>query len=311
MNRRQKLFLATLAVACVAMISALTLASLLQDSEEDDRISVVATFYPLAYLAESIGGERVSVKALIPQNNDVHSWEPSTTDMLEVDRADIVVYNGAGLEPWFEDEILQALDTEGKLIVDTTAGLDLILSGGETSYDPHTWLSPYMAKRQAESIYNALVSVDQGNASYFRERWAQFSGRLEALDESYLELLSAKSKSDIFVGHAAYGYLAQRYGFEQHGIIGLAADESPSATTIASLVDLMVEYDIYVVYVDPLYREDYADTLRRSLEARSGQAVEVLSLYLLVGVADGLDMMAQMEANLENLAAGLEAGQAR
>jgi len=303
--------LAALAVACVAIVSSLTLTSLLQHSEEDDRTSVVATFYPLAYLAESIGGERVSVKTLIPQNTEVHSWEPSTTDIIEVDRADIVVFNGAGLEPWFEDEILPALDTEGKLIVDTTAGLDLIPSNGESSYDPHTWLSPCMARLQAESIYDALVCADPGNASYFGERWAQLSGQLEALDESYLELLSAKNKSDIFVGHAAYGYLAQRYGFEQHGIIGLAADESPSATTIASLVDLMVEYDIYVVYVDPLYREDYADTLRRSLEDQTGQAAEVLSLYLLVGVADGLDMMAQMEANLENLTAGLEAGQTR
>jgi len=308
MNRRQKIFLAALAVACAAMVSSVTLASLLQHSEEDERTSVVATFYPLAYLAETIGGERVSVKTLIPQNNEVHSWEPSTRDMLEVDTADIVVYNGAGLEPWFEDEILPALNTEGKLIVDTTEGLDLLPSGRDSSYDPHTWLSPYMARWQAERIYQALVSADPGNSSYYGERWSLLSGRLEALDSSYTERLAGKDKSDAFVGHAAYGYLASRYGFEQHGIIGLSADENPSATTIASLVDLMVEYDIYVVYVDPLYREDYADTLRRSLEDRTGHEVEVIHLYLLGGVVDGLDMIAQMEANLENLAAGLEAG---
>jgi len=307
MNRRQKLFLAVLAIACAAMVSGAILASLLQDSEEDGRTSVVATFYPLAYLAESIGGDRVSVRTMIPQNTEVHSWEPSTTDMVEADMADVVIYNGAGLEPWFEEEILPALDAEGKLIVDTTEGLDLISSGGEDAYDPHTWLSPFMARWQAERIYDALVIADPGNASYFGERWAQLSGRLDALDESYIEALSGKAKCDVFVGHEAYGYLAQRYGFEQHGIIGLAADESPSATTIASLVDLMVEYDIYVVYVDPLYREDYADTLRRSLEDQTGREVDVLSLYLLVGVADGFDMIAQMEANLESLVAGLEA----
>ncbi len=290
------------------MVSSIALASLLQQSEEDDRTSVVATFYPLAYLAETIGGERVSVKTLIPQNNEVHSWEPSTRDMLEVDTADIVVYNGAGLEPWFEDEILPALDTEGKLIIDTTSGLDLLPSGGDSSYDPHTWLSPYVARWQAERIHQALVSVDPGNSSYYGERWALLSSRLEALDSSYTERLSGKDKSDAFVGHSAYGYLASRYGFEQHGIIGLSADESPSATTIASLVELMVEYDIYVVYVDPLYREDYADTLRRSLEDQTGHEVVVMHLYLLVGVVDGLDMIAQMEANLENLVAGLEAG---
>lgn len=307
MNRRQKLFLAALAVACAAMVSGMVLASLMQLSEEDDRTSVVATFYPLAYLAETIGGERVSVTTLIPQNTEVHSWEPSTTDMVTVDKADIVIYNGAGLEPWFEEEILPALDTDGQIIVETAADLALIPSGGEGSYDPHTWLSPYMARLQAERIFDALVSADPANASYFSQRWTSLSDQLADLDASYMELLSTKDKSDIFVGHAAYGYLAQRYGFDQHGIIGLAADESPSATTIASLVDLMVEYDIYVVYVDPLYREDYADTLRRSLEDQTGREVDVLSLYLLVGVSDGLDMIGQMEANLENLAIGLEA----
>ncbi len=289
------------------MVSSITLVSLLEQSEEDDRTSVVATFYPLAYLAETIGGERVSVKTLIPQNNEVHSWEPSAKDMLEVDTADIVVYNGAGLEPWFEDEILPALDTEGKLIVDTTAGLDLLPSGGDSSYDPHTWLSPYMARWQAERIYQALISADPGNSSYYGERWTILSNQLEALDNSYTERLSSKDLSDAFVGHAAYGYLASRYGFEQHGIIGLSADESPSATTIASLVELMVEYDIYVVYVDPLYREDYTDTLGRSLEDQTGQEVDVMHLYLMVGVVDGLDMLAQMEANLENLVTGLGA----
>jgi zinc transport system substrate-binding protein len=294
MNRRQKIFLAALAVACAAMVSSVVLASLLDESEENDSTSVVATFYPLAYLAETIGGERVSVKTLIPQNNEVHSWEPSTRDML-------------ALEPWFEDEILPAMDTEGKLIVDATAGLDLLPSGGDSSYDPHTWLSPHMARSQAERIYQALVSADPGNSSYYGENWALLSSRLGSLDSSYTERLSSKDKSDVFVGHAAYGYLASRYGFEQHGIIGLSADESPSATTIASLVELMVEYDIYVVYVDPLYREDYADTLRRSLEDQTGYEVDVLHLYLMVGTVDGLDMIAQMEANLENLATGLVA----
>lgn len=310
MNRRQKLFLTIVSLVCAIVLASLAFASLVYESEEEDGVRVVATFYALAYMAEAIGGEKVTVKTLIPQNTDAHSWEPSTADILEVNSADVIVYNGAGLEPWFEDEILPALDTEGKIVVDTTQGLGLILasSDGGTTYDPHTWLSPFMAHGQAERIYVALASADPGNESYYSERWGQLDETLESLDTDYTELLSTKNKSDIFVGHSAYSYLAQRYGFEQHGIIGLAADESPSASTIASLVDMMIEHDIYVVYVDPLYREDYATALSNSLQEQTGHEVGVLSLYLMVGFIDGLDLIGQMEANLQSLAVGLEAG---
>jgi zinc transport system substrate-binding protein len=304
MNRRQKLFLMTLIVGSSLVVSGLALVALIDTSEEDHRLRVVATFYPLAYLTEEIGGDRISLKTLIPQNTEVHAWEPSTSDILDVDQAAVVVYHGAGLDPWFEDEILPAIRTDDKLVVETTLGSDLIPAGN--GYDPHTWLSPRMALPQAGRIHDAFCTADPLNASFFDDRYRSLKDRLESLDGEYVQLLSNKTKSAIFVGHSAYGYLAEAYGFEQHGIVGLSADESPSTTTIASLVELMVEYDIYYVFVDPLYRDDYAITLRDSLEEQSDRTVDVLPLYLLVGEVDGLDYIDQMEENLHNLAVGLE-----
>lgn len=304
MNRRQKLFLIALAVTFSLVVSSLTLAALMDTSEEDHRLKVVTTFYPLAYLTGEIGGDRISLKTLIPQNTEVHAWEPSTSDILDVDQAALVVYHGAGLDPWFEDEILPAVRTDDKLVVETTLGADLIPAGD--GYDPHTWLSPRMALPQASRIHDALCAVDPLNASFFDDRYGSLRDRLESLDEEYVQLLSGKTRSDIFVGHSAYGYLAEAYGFEQHGIVGLTADESPSTTTIASLVELMVDYDIYSVFVDPLYPDDYATTLRDSLEEQTGLTVDLLPLHLLVGESDGLDYIAQMEENLHNLAVGLE-----
>lgn len=310
MNRRQRLFLLTIATSAVVLLSSMTLVALVNRSDDGDRIAVVATFYPLAFMAEKIGGDRVLVKTLIPGNTEVHAWEPSATDIVEMDMADIVLYNGAGLEPWFVDEILPAISKDDKVIVDTTSGLSLI-SGGEihdedgSEQDPHTWVSPHMAKMQAESVFDALVLVDPGNASLYSENWANLEDELEFLDEEYYDTLASKTKSAVFVSHAAYGYLAHRYGFEQHAIIGMAGDEEPSTSTIAYLVDLMIEHDTYVVYVDPLYREDYATALTDTLEDRTGHEVEMLHLYLMLGPVDDLDFTRQMERNLESLSAGL------
>ncbi len=305
MNRRQKLFLATVAITSCVILSAMTLLAV-DDGQEDGRLRVVATFYPLAYLADEIGGDRIVLTTLIPQNTEVHAWEPSTSDILEVDAADVIIYNGAGLDPWFEDDVLPAIGTDGKTVVKASDGLDLIPSG-EDGYDPHTWLSPRMALSIADGIHEALCRVNPGNASYFDARHALLRERLESLDDDYSSILSEATRSDIFVGHSAYGYLAEAYGFQQHGIVGLSADESPSTSTIASLVDLMVEYEVYCVFVDPLYRNDYALTLRNSLEEQTGEVVQVLTLYLLVGEVDGLDYLGQMGENLDNLATGLEA----
>jgi zinc transport system substrate-binding protein len=260
----------------------------------------------------------------MPSNTEVHSWEPSVSHIVATEDADIIVYNGAGADHWMEDDILPALSTtKTRTIVESTHGIELLVGNHdehedeshETSeeghdhgiYDPHTWISPYMAKLQAEKIYNAIVQKDPDHESYYQERWLDLKDRLEQLDAEYASGLSTKQKDAIFVSHSAYGYLASRYGFEQHGVIGLSADEQPSAAAIAKIVDMMKEHEIYVVYVDPVYSSQYAQTLKNELQTQTGQTVTILELYLMLGPTDGKDFIEQMQSNLANLKTGLQA----
>ncbi|MCK4970096.1 MAG: zinc ABC transporter substrate-binding protein, partial [Thermoplasmata archaeon] len=160
---------------------------------------------------------------------------------------------------------------------------------------------------QAFAVYEALVEADAGNEGAYTSNWLNFRDRLEALDAEYEERLSNSTFDTIIVSHEAYGYLAHRYGFEQHGVIGISADEQPSAATIADLVTLMEELGIDSVFVDPIYSDDYAMTLKDELEARTGREVAILDLYFMLGPVDDMDLLQQMEANLESLAKGLGA----
>jgi zinc transport system substrate-binding protein len=164
-----------------------------------------------------------------------------------------------------------------------------------------------MAKQQAQKIYETLVQKDPTNTNYYNERWQNLKTRLEELDNKYLTTLKTKIKTHIFVAHSAYGYLASRYGFEQHGVIGISADEQPSILAYANLVELMMKYKIYVVYVNPIYFDDLTQTLKNELERLSGQDVTVLELYLMLGDINDLDFFGQQEKNLQNLKIGLEA----
>jgi zinc transport system substrate-binding protein len=131
--------------------------------------------------------------------------------------------------------------------------------------------------------------------------------KLNQLDNEYLTGLLNATKDTIFVTHEAFGYLAYRYGFEQHGVIGLSADEQPRTTTIAILVNEMEEYQIHAIYVDPVYSTEYAQTIQSEVQAQTGHSVTILKLYLMLGPTDNIDFLQQMQTNLANLKIGLEA----
>jgi len=313
MNKRQKFFvIATILIVLTAMVAA-AYYSILQKDMEVDKLKVVASFYPLAFFAQEIGGEEVTVRQLIPDNTEVHTWQPSFADILAVDEADVIIYNGASLDHWFEDDILPIIDSSDKIIVETTKGVKLLETEPEHADehkeldDPHTWISPFIAKQQAQNIYEALIQKDPNHEDYYSERWQKLKMRFEELDSNYLTGLSTKSKEEIFVAHSAFGYLADRYGFKQYGVIGISADEQPSASVYADLVEMMIEHETYVVYVDPVYTDESAQTLKNELERLSGQDAQILRLYFMLGTIDGLDYFGQQEKNLENLKIGLEA----
>lgn len=316
MNKRQKLFLTTtIIIFLVATIITALYSS--QNQTTSGKLKVVATFYPLAFFAQEIGGENVVVQQLIPDNTEVHNWQPSPSDILAVGDADVIFYNGASLDHWFEEDMLPVIDSSNKLVVETTEGITLLETKEEHTenehhehegqYDPHTWISPFIAKLQAQNIYEALAQKDPNNAEYYNLRWQNLKTRFEELDNNYTTWLGTKNKTDVVVAHSAFGYLAFRYGFVQHGVIGISADEQPSASAYANLVEMMVQHETYVVYVNPLYSDESAQTLKNELNRLTGDDVQILKLYFMLGNMDGLDYFGQQEKNLENLKVGLEA----
>jgi zinc transport system substrate-binding protein len=309
MNWKQALL-----VAVTASLFTGVIASGLQVGPEGDDFSpgVVTSFYPLGFLAKEIArGTTFSVTTLMPPNQEVHSYHPTTRDWLEASRAEVLVYNGAGVDRWFEEELLKDLDTSGKVVVEATAGLPLLDARGhdhgdgeDGEVDPHTWLSPWMALQQGQAIHDAMAAYAPGPV--LDATWQALRTRLIALDAEYTTVLANATLDQVIVSHEAYGYLADRYGFTQHGVIGISAEEQPSVAAMTGLVDLMEEEGVYTVFVDPVYSEDYARTVQEELEQRTGEDVRVDRLYFCLGTVDGLDYLEQMEANLDALALALE-----
>jgi zinc transport system substrate-binding protein len=140
--------------------SGVNLSSNLTTDLDQSRIKVVASFYPVYEFVKNVGGNKVDVSTLIPIGVEPYDFEPTIQQIQNAESADLVVYNGAGLEKWI-DKI------DSKFKVDASQGLNL-LKGNDSesagSYDPHVWLDPVLAEKEIENIRDALIKADPSNS---------------------------------------------------------------------------------------------------------------------------------------------------
>jgi len=152
LSRRARTMLAVVLVAAVIVAGS---AAILSTAEEpgSDKLRVVATIYPLYYFSSEVGGDRTEVSKLIPDNAEPHSWEPTASDMIKVSKARVLVYNGAGLEPWL-GTVMSAVSSSDLVAVDSSRNVHLMLSGEVEE----------MYERAAEALNGTAISLSASPA---------------------------------------------------------------------------------------------------------------------------------------------------
>lgn len=282
------------------------------DSAEG-KLLVMASFYTMADFAEKIGGDRADITCMVPAGTEPHDWEPSTTDITGLERADVFIYNGAGMEHWAED-VTESLENKELLVVEASQGVKLHAeeehdheghSHSHGGYDPHVWLDPHNAKLEMENIKNAFVQADPDNGAYYEANYDKWSKAAEELDRKYREALADFAGRQIVTAHEAYGYLCSAYGLEQVGIDGLSPDQEPNPKRMADIIDFVRENQIRAVFFEELSGSKTAETVA----AETG--IRLLALSPLEGLSGeeleaGEDYFSVMEKNLEQLLLSLE-----
>lgn len=282
------------------------------DSAEG-KLLVMASFYTMADFAEKIGGDRADITCMVPTGTEPHDWEPSTTDITGLERADVFIYNGAGMEHWAED-VTESLENKELLVVEASQGVKLHAeeehdheghSHSHGGYDPHVWLDPHNAKLEMENIKNAFVQADPDNGAYYEANYDKWSKAAEELDRKYREALADFAGRQIVTAHEAYGYLCSAYGLEQVGIDGLSPDQEPNPKRMADIIDFVRENQIRAVFFEELSGSKTAETVA----AETG--IRLLALSPLEGLSGeeleaGEDYFSVMEKNLEQLLLSLE-----
>lgn len=257
-------------------------------SSDSAKPQVVAAFYPLAYVAARVAGEHVEITNLTSAGIEPHDLELTPQQVADISEADVVFYEG-GFQPAVDAAIEQSA---GGTVLDVTDVVPL-LDG-----DPHLWLDPTLLIPIAEKFAKDITAADPDHTRDYRHNTDALVADLKSLDREFTDGLASCQRTEFVTSHAAFGYLAQRYGLTMVPIAGLSPDLEPSPEHLAEIQDYIEGDGITTVFSEMLGSKKYADTLAHDL------GVESAVLDPIEGLADtgsGDDYLSLMRANLAAL----------
>lgn len=245
--------------------------------DNSDKLNVYVSFYPMEFLATRIGGDKINIKTIVPKGMEPHDFEPSLRNMKNLDKTDIFIYNGLGMEAW-ADDLVDAVDNKEMTLVNSSDSISPIDT--EEGRDPHIWLNPRNMIAIGDSIKDALVEKDGKNKDYYIASYETLKEELEELDQAYRTRLAGKKHDEILVSHEAFSYMAESYGFKQISVAGISSEEEPSSKNIARLIDISKEKELRYIFLETLSNSKAVDII--SKEA----GLEVLVLNPLEGLTE-------------------------
>ena len=300
----------------VLLLVAISIAAIACDGDLEPpaggEVTVITTTYPLTFLSEKIGGNRITVNQLAKPGIEAHDFEPASSDVRAISNSDLFIYNHPSFESWaLNAASASSADGDNSPVV-TVQTINLKSSGedhggqavDDSTVDAHVWLNPLKAQEQADRILSALIEVDPDGAQIYTRNADGLDAELQALDDLIRKKISSCELNSLVVSHLAFGHMAERYGFEQIGLAGLSAEFESSPARIAGVIEKINDLGISHIMQEPIVRNRLAETVAAETGA------ELLTLHPLeVRTSDqasnGIDYLEIMNSNADVLQTAL------
>ncbi|MFF0787787.1 metal ABC transporter substrate-binding protein [Streptomyces spiralis] len=317
MNVRRRLISGPSVAAATALgLGALSACSSSSAAGNTDKYDVVASFYPMVFLAERIGGDHVHVTSLTQPGQEPHDLEISARQTAQLQESDAALYL-KGLQPSVDEAVAQSgirtkidaaslttLEEHGNEVGGHAAAHDTH-DGEETGgKDPHVWLDPVRYAQLAEGVGKAFEKGDPDHAADYRKNTAALVKQLNELNTRFKDGL-AHTRTKVFITtHVAFGYLAERYGLTEEAVNGLDPESEPSAARVKDLETMAKADGVTTVFYETLVSGRTAKTIA----ADAGLRADVLDpIEGITKKSRGTDYFSVQEANLKALQQALGA----
>ncbi len=262
------------------------------------RIKVMTSIFPLKEFAREVGGDRIDVSQLLPPGAEIHDWQPSARQIIELDQAGLLICISGRLEPWAAGAVRNRRK-QGRPVLEVSRGE--VLVGG----DPHVWLDFARGQRIVDAIRASLVALDPAGTEVYGRNAAAYKEKLQALDARFKSgLANCPQRVLVTGGHAAFGYLAARYGLTQVALYGLSPDSEPTPRHLIEVTREVKEKGIKAVFFETTVNPKLARILAKETGAEALPLNDGANLSPEQAAA-GMTFLQVMDLNLENLRHGL------
>lgn len=240
----------------------------------DNKLQVVVSFNAMKELVQAVGQDKVAITTLIPDGTEPHDFQPTAKDMKALHKANLFVYNGAGMENWV-DTAIKAASNDKLQVVEASNGIRLIkLTDPDEikehgQYDPHTWLSLANAQIEVKNIADALSAADPQNKDFYQHNAQDYNKKLQELLQQYQEKFAKVTQKDFVTGHAAFAYLCRDFGLEQNSVEDVFASGEPSAQNLAKLAEFCKAKQVTTIFVEDAVSPKTSETLAKEVGAKT------------------------------------------
>ena len=298
-------------VAGATALAALTLAGCGGSANDSGggKLDVVASFYPLEFIARTVGGDAVHVTTLTAPGVEPHDLELTPKQVGEIAEAKLVLFE-KDLQPAVDEAVEQNAKDAG---FDVAPAAQLEATGADfeehgegaeaaahkdDALDPHFWLDPVRYAAVVKAVEDRLVSVDSANAAGYHERAKALLAQVGKLDTDYKTGLASCRLKTFVTSHEAFAYLAKRYGLTMVGIAGFTPDAEPAPARIKEVQDIVKAQHVTTIFYEELVSPKVAETIAKDV------GVKTAVLSPIEGLSDGNSQetyLTLMRQNLQEL----------
>lgn len=254
----KKLFLLILALLCLGCSNG--------EPKDDGNINIVTSFYPMYVAAINVadGVDGVTVSNLTePQTGCLHDYQLSTKDMKNLEKAEVLIINGGGMEA-FIDKVMR--DRPDMKVVDASQGIDMIEEDGEAN--PHVWVSVSNAIKQVENISTQLAEIDPAHKAQYEANAAAYIEKLTALRQEMHEELAPFNGREIVTFHEAFPYFADEFGLKLAAVIEREPGSEPTPSELEETIEIVQAAGIKSLFTEPQYSPKAAETIATATGAK-------------------------------------------
>ncbi|MDB9529330.1 metal ABC transporter substrate-binding protein [Oscillatoria sp. CS-180] len=250
------------------------------DDETKGKKKVLTTFTVLADIAQNVAGDQLEVESITRIGAEIHGYEPTPSDIVKAQDADLLLYNGMNLERWFEQFLGSVQDVPSVLLTEGIEPIPIAEGPYTNKPNPHAWMSPRNALVYVENIRQAFVELDPDNAEYYNANAEAYSERLRAIDAQLAADLQQVPENQRFLVscEGAFSYLARDYGLKEIYMWPINAEQQFTPKQVQTVIEKVETNDVPTIFCESTVSDEGQKQVAQTTGSRFGGNLYVDSL---------------------------------